>query len=52
MTRMHGGVMNIIKGLSDCYPWTATGYLGYLGVGYFYGYGKLWNENSNNDVTG
>jgi len=27
------------------------GYLGYLGVGYFYGYGKLWNENSNNCMT-
>jgi len=49
MTHMQGGVMNVIKGLNECYPKTAAGY---LGVGYFYGYGKLWNENSNNYMTG
>jgi hypothetical protein len=36
---MHGGLISVIKGLSECYPWTATGYLGYLGVGYFFGCG-------------
>jgi hypothetical protein len=52
MTHMHGGVISVIKGLSECCLWTAIGYLGSLGVGYFYGCGKLWNENSNNYVSG
>jgi len=48
MTHMQGGVMNVIKSLNECYSRTAAGYLGYLCVGYFYGYGKLWIENWNN----
>jgi hypothetical protein len=27
MTHMQGGVMNVIKGLNECYPRTVAGYL-------------------------
>jgi hypothetical protein len=45
ITHMQGVEMNVIEDLNECYSWNAAGYLGYLGVGYFYGYGKLWSEN-------